>query len=117
MAKTVESSACAEPDALLELPGSCLDSHNLTTNVLWPRFLYDGWNLIAELNTQNSPLRTYTWGLDLSGSMQGAGGVGGVLTISNHQSPIGTHFAAYDGNGNPTNRYEWDAANRLVRIT
>ena len=25
--------------------------------------------------------RSYTWGMDLSGSMQGAGGVGGLLAI------------------------------------
>jgi hypothetical protein len=51
------------------------------------RFLYDGWNLIAEFdaNATNSTLalvRSYTWGLDLSGSMQGAGGVGGLLWTS-----------------------------------
>ncbi len=35
-------------------------------------FLYDGWNLIAELNgANNSLIRSYIWGTDLSGSMQG----------------------------------------------
>ena len=61
-------------------------------------FLYDGWNLIAELRTPNSPLRTYLWGSDLSGSMQGAGGVGGLLAVND--SAQGAHFAAFDGNGN-----------------
>ncbi len=43
-------------------------------------FLYDGWNLIAEVDAQTGELiRTYVWGLDLSGSMQGAGGIGGLL--------------------------------------
>jgi RHS repeat-associated protein len=48
-------------------------------------YLYDGWNRIAEfshsaLPTPNSTLlKTYTWGTDLSGSPQGAGGVGGLL--------------------------------------
>src|SRR5205823_4599548 len=61
-------------------------------------FVYDGWNLTAELLTPNSALRTYTWGLDLSGSLQGAGGVGGLLAIGD--STQGTNFAAFDGNGN-----------------
>jgi len=40
-------------------------------------FLCDGWNLIAELDIQTGELiRTYVWGLDLSGTMQGAGGIG-----------------------------------------
>ena len=41
-------------------------------------FLYDGWNLVAELGSSGTLVRTYVWGSDLSGSQQGAGGVGGV---------------------------------------
>jgi RHS repeat-associated protein len=40
------------------------------------------------------------WGLDLSGSVQGAGGVGGLLWETSSGSPSGTYFASYDGNGN-----------------
>ena len=69
------------------------------TIILSNRFVYDGWNLIAELNaTNNALIRSYAWGLDLSGTEQGAGGVGGLLAIRDTQS--GTHFAACDGNGN-----------------
>ena len=66
------------------------------------KFLYDGWNLIAELNaTNNATIRSYGWGLDLSGSMQGAGGVGGLLSVTVHAGPeAGSYFCAYDGNGN-----------------
>jgi len=68
------------------------------------RFLYDGWNLIAEFdaNATNSTLalaRSYTWGLDLSGSMQGAVGVGGLLWTTS-ASPATTHAFLADGNGN-----------------
>src|SRR5208337_1825990 len=45
-------------------------------------FGYDGWNLIASGNT--SQFNTYVWGSDLSGSIQGAGGVGGLLEVSCH---------------------------------
>ncbi len=64
-------------------------------------FVFDGWNLLAEVNAlnANAPTRTYVWGLDLSGSSQGAGGVGGLLSVTEAASDR-THFAAYDGNGN-----------------
>ena len=70
--------------------------------LLEQKFVYDGWNIIATLNPQSSILASFTWGLDLSGSLQGAGGVGGLLwesEISNAQI-VDSHFAAYDGNGN-----------------
>ncbi|MCH8511167.1 MAG: hypothetical protein LAT83_05890, partial [Kiritimatiellae bacterium] len=63
------------------------------------RFVYDGWNLIAEIAPLDIPVRTHVWGLDLSGSMQEAGGVGGLLSVNiadgNH-----TVVPAFDGNGN-----------------
>ncbi|MCH8514650.1 MAG: RHS repeat-associated core domain-containing protein [Kiritimatiellae bacterium] len=63
------------------------------------RLVYDGWNLIAEIGLLDIPVRTHVWGLDLSGSMQGAGGVGGLLSVNiadgNH-----TVLPAFDGNGN-----------------
>jgi RHS repeat-associated protein len=69
-----------------------------TTPTLVRKYLYDGWNLIAELDGNNAVVRTYMWGLDLSGSMQGAGGVGGL--ISSKPAGAAAHFACYDGNGN-----------------
>ena len=60
--------------------------------------LYDGWNLIAESAGNDAPARSYTWGLDASGSMQGAGGVGGLLMVNAGSG--GVHFPAYDLNGN-----------------
>jgi len=69
-------------------------------------FVYDGWNLVAELTGFNTTtptmLRSYLWGLDLSGWSQGAGGVGGLLAISDQVTISGpsSHFVAYDGNGN-----------------
>ena len=45
------------------------------------RFTYDRWNVIEEEEITASATRTvrYTWGTDVSGTMQGAGGVGGLL--------------------------------------
>ncbi|MGD9420646.1 MAG: RHS repeat-associated core domain-containing protein [Verrucomicrobiota bacterium JB025] len=64
-------------------------------------YLYDGWNLIAEYSG-TALEKSYTWGMDLSGSMQGAGGVGGLLavTIPAGETNAGTYYPTYDGNGN-----------------
>ena len=84
---------------------------------------------IVELSVANNTMvRSYVWGLDLSGTIDGAGGVGGLLWVSNFQSPIGPHFAAYDGNGNvvalvsaatgtETARYEYGPFAEPIRVT
>ena len=69
-------------------------------------YLYDAWNCIAEY-TQSVPavsallFKIRLWGTDLSGTLQGAGGVGGLLseTINNQPSTL-NYFPTYDGNGN-----------------
>jgi RHS repeat-associated protein len=63
-------------------------------------FLYDGWNLLAETAPNNLPIRTYVWGNDLSGSIPGAGGVGGLLEVSYYGNSTTNCFPAFDGNGN-----------------
>lgn len=63
------------------------------------KFVYDGWQCVAELTaTNNTVVRSYVWGLDLSGTTDGAGGVGGLLIINSVAN--GVHFCAMDGNGN-----------------
>lgn len=59
--------------------------------------IYDAWNPIAEYDTSYALTKTYNWGMDLSGSMQGAGGVGGLIAVTDSS---GTYFPTYDGNGN-----------------
>jgi RHS repeat-associated protein len=65
-------------------------------------FLYDGWNLIAEYTGASLTLRaSFLWGTDLSGTAQGAGGVGGLLAAQLHTGPnMGVYYPTYDGNGN-----------------
>ena len=79
-------------------------------------YLYDGWNMIAEIDTTTSSaqlLRSYEWGTDISGTMTGAGGVGGLLLVrfyaatsttasSSPPPPAGGYAPLYDGNGNIT---------------
>jgi len=64
------------------------------------KYLYDGWNLVVATNSQASVLESFMWGGDLSGSMQGAGGVGGLLEVSYVGSSTTNCFPAFDGNGN-----------------
>ncbi len=70
-----------------------------TTN-LAESFVYDGWNLLDELNaTNNAVIRSYLWGLDLSETLQGAGGVGGLIEMNDVAGGSGGHFAGSDGRG------------------
>jgi RHS repeat-associated protein len=62
------------------------------------RYVWDGQVLLAVLDHTNGLEMSFLRGLDLSGSLQGAGGVGGLLAVTFKTG--GTHFAAYDGNGN-----------------
>ena len=85
---------------------------------------------IAELNaSDNALVRTYVWGLDLSGMEQGAGGIGGLLWLTQHTGAnVGSHCCAYDGNGNvvvlvsasdgsPTARYEYGPFGEPIRVS
>jgi RHS repeat-associated protein len=73
---------------------------NWTTNstVL---YLYDGNVVVQEQDANNIPKVSYTRGRDLSGSMQGAGGIGGLLARTDHSTGTRTYYHA-DGNGNIT---------------
>jgi len=78
------------------------DHWNLVTD---NSFVWDGWSLVQE--TQVSGFSTqvffYVWGLDLSGSLQGAGGIGGLLSrISQTNSTASEIFYLFDANGNTT---------------
>ena len=92
------------------------------------RFVYDGWNCLATLNSSFSLLHSFTWGLDLSGSMQGAGGVGGLLWLDDPVDTNVTQFVAFDGNGNVaalvsatngavTANYEYGPFGEVIRST
>ncbi|MEI7910008.1 MAG: RHS repeat-associated core domain-containing protein [Verrucomicrobiota bacterium] len=61
-------------------------------------YLYDGWNRIAEYSGSDLA-KIYTWGLDISGTQQGAGGVGGLLSVLD-MSSNSLYYPTYDGNGN-----------------
>jgi RHS repeat-associated protein len=94
-------------------------------------YLYDEWNCLAEYTLHNSSFNLHTslsWGLDLSGSLQGAGGVGGLLAVTKHEAQSATHFfPTYDGNGNVSEylgaggaisaHFEYDSFGRTIAAT
>ncbi len=93
------------------------------------RFVYDDWNLISDVcspTSGSSSTNCFVWGLDLSQTLQGAGGIGGLLSASlamtNQQQA--TVFYSYDGGGNITElvdingtvqtHYEYDSYGKLL---
>ena len=82
-------------------------------------FFYDGWNLVEEriayINGTTTTIHYY-WGKDLSGTLQGAGGVGGLLYLTVDGVPyipnydnIGNIMCYLDANGNSVAQYTYDA--------
>ncbi len=86
-------------------------------------FYYDGWNLLGEAcynvaysgSTLSSASlaedKHYYWGLDWSGSLSGAGGVGGLVAFSrrNAGEPFTTlAYPSFDGTGNVMGLYKAD---------
>jgi RHS repeat-associated protein len=69
------------------------------------RYLYDGMLMVQERNAGNAPQVQYSRGVDLSGTIHGAGGIGGLLMRSHGLS--GTNWTSHnayhsDANGNVT---------------
>ena len=65
-------------------------------------FIYDGWLPVLEKITRTGGVtetREHVWGLDLSGTRGGAGGVGGLLATRINDAWF---FPLYDANGNVT---------------
>ena len=102
------------------------------------RRTYDNLNRLAEVFSLSTragvfsfatPLQSFVWGTDASGSMQGAGGVGGLLATRVHTGPnAGTYFYCYDGNwnvvglvnalsGSVAARYEYGPFHELIRAS
>ena len=99
------------------------------TNAYQRKFAYSDWNLVAELDGNGALQRSHVWGLDASGTFQGAGGVGGLLaTVFHTGANAGTYFPVYNGNhcivayvsaatGATVAEYEYGPFHELLRAT
>jgi RHS repeat-associated protein len=92
-----------------------------------------GWTLMTrEIFTGNAVTETfrYTWGTDLSGTLEGAGGVGGMLAVERnvagsntwdirytHADANGNIIALTDNSGNVSARYRYDAFGKVLSAT
>jgi len=94
-----------------------------TTAGITTAYIYNGWNPIAEYNNA-SLTKINLWGQDISGGIQSAGGVGGLLAVIEGNT---TNFPIYDGNGNITDyldtagsvvaHYQYDAFGNITAKT
>jgi RHS repeat-associated protein len=71
------------------------------------QYVYDGMLVIQQRDTNNLPTVTYTRGRDLSGTFEGAGGIGGLLARTDNPLLITGDVTAHayyhaDGSGNIT---------------
>jgi RHS repeat-associated protein len=75
-------------------------------------FFYDGWNMVEERLAGGAAQVTngYVWGLDLSGTMQGAGGIGGLVARCSLAGDSPAFYCA-DANGNVTALFADDGTN------
>lgn len=90
------------------------------------RYVYDGWNLLAVLDSGSSIIQSFRWGLDMSGTLHEGGGIGGLLAV--HAAGNEVHFPSFDGRGNVvalvsatngmlTARYEYGPFGELITLS
>ncbi len=60
------------------------------------KYAYDSWNELAVYDVNDALQKSYLWGIDMSGSLQGSGGVGGLLAENSNSA---SYYPVYDGNG------------------
>jgi len=75
--------------------GRMVSKNIASTNTIARLLLWDGYNIVRE--TDNGVPTYNIWGLDLDGTLQGCGGVGGLLAVVRAN---GVFFSLYDANGN-----------------
>jgi RHS repeat-associated protein len=85
------------------------------------RFIYDGYLPIQERDSNNVPQVTYTRGLDLSGTLDEAGGIGGLLARTDtngstfyHADVAGNITALIDSRQNIVGRYLYNPSGKLT---
>ena len=89
------------------------------------RYVYSGATVLQERNAQNLPAVTYSRGPDLSGGLQEAGGIGGLLARTDHATGKSALYHS-DGRGDVTSlfagatllaRYSYDPYGNVMGAT
>ena len=70
-----------------------------TTN----RYVYHGWQVIGVLDGEDNVIETYTHGPDLSGTVGGSGGIGGILACTVYEGGTNEYVYHCDAQGNVIN--------------
>ena len=95
----------------------------LVTQTAEHTFFYDGWNVVLELVEHDDVTDRieYYWGKDISGSLQGAGGVGGLLYLKRNGAIYVPFYDAYGNvmeyhaaDGSLAAAYVYDAFGRTI---
>jgi RHS repeat-associated protein len=88
------------------------------------RYIYDHMLVLQERDANNLPTVTYTRGVDLSGGLQRAGGIGGLLARTDFQGTVFYHgdaggniTAIIDGYRNVVARYHYDPFGNLLGLS
>lgn len=89
------------------------------------RFVYDGYNVIAEVDTSQNVERSFHWGLDRASSLTATGGLEGLLLITRWDGPY-AYWPVYDLHSNVvglTNRsqafeaaYQYDSFGAATKV-
>lgn len=91
------------------------------------RYIWLGMLPLQERDAANLPVATYTRGLDVSGTLQGAGGIGGLLALTRFSGPSSRHYyyhadgagnvtALVDTNSTPVAQYRYDPFGNLLGV-
>jgi RHS repeat-associated protein len=96
-------------------------------NAITTNYVCDAWNVIAETDLSGNLLRSYTWGNDISGTVTGAGAIGGLVVFMEFSPSSEVDFPQFDGAGNivasvrgdgiVSGRYEYGPFGELIRMT
>jgi RHS repeat-associated protein len=79
------------------------------------RFVYDGWKPVAEFGADGSLLKSFVWGLDTTGRLDGGDGSGGLLIVHDATSGSGV-FVVSDANGNTWSTLDTATARRTATV-
>ncbi|MGC3991663.1 MAG: RHS repeat-associated core domain-containing protein [Chthoniobacteraceae bacterium] len=103
----LDAGSKTQVDCIYDLQGRRVQKQVTVGGVVSKRTttLWDGWRPVLEVDydakNEETAKRYYTWGADVSGTMNGAAGIGGLIEVMETKGATTTKsLAIYDGIGN-----------------